>query len=206
MKALLAQILRQSEKTVNDADRYLQDERWETFMQAYADAQRVYDDAQAVQEEIDQAALALADAYAGLRLAPDEELLAKLESFLQATAQISEARYSREELSLIADVRAEAQDLLAAETIDEDRFAQLNEKMDHVLELIVQREQTENTPPDEEGGEENEGADDADTADDAQKPAQDAPDTAAADSADTMLALLAAAGAASVMAYRRKRS
>lgn len=205
-KTLLAQILRQSEKAVNDADRYIQDDRWETFMQAYADAQRVYDNEQVVQGEIDQAALALADAYAGLRLAPDEELLAELESFLQATAQISEACYSREELSIIADVRAEAQELLAAENIDEDRFAQLNEKMNYVLELIAQREQTENTPSDEEGGEENEGADDADTADDAQKLAQDAPDTAAADSANTMLALLVSAGAASALAYRRKRS
>ena len=175
-------------------------------MQAYADAQRVYDNEQVVQGEIDQAALALADAYAGLRLAPDEELLAELESFLQATAQIIEACYSREELSMIADVRAEAQELLAAENIDEDRFAQLNEKMNYVLELIAQREQTENTPSDEEGGEENEGADDADTADDAQKLAQDAPDTAADDRANTMLALLVSAGAASALAYRRKRS
>lgn len=192
-KSLLGQLLDQTDEAAGNAGAYVQ-ESWSVFMNAYEAAQRVYADEQATQEAIDEAALALADAYAGLRLLPDETLLAQLEDFLQETAGIDAERFSAEDMSYITAVRAKAQQMLDSAEFDTETFAQLESDMSKVLQLIAEKEQSTALDDKEE---QTKAEDDGQGADQV--------DTASAHTADALFVLLLTTGMMMVMAYHHRK-
>ena len=190
-RSVLEYLIAQAEEALAEADAYDQeDDSWTAFMNAYEAACAMRDDPEATAAEIEQTALALADAYADLRLLPDEEQLAQLHDFLDQVDQLDRTRYDEAVLSQIDKTAAQARAMIEA-GFDEEAFAAFLPQMEHALELMAQ------TKP-EEGGEDLPiGQDDPDPADPA--------DTGASGGMNGMIGMLAAAAAVTLI-IRRKQS
>lgn len=190
-RSVLEYLIAQAEEALAEADAYDQeDDNWTAFMNAYEAACAMRDDPEATAAEIEQTALALADAYADLRLLPDEEQLAQLHDFLDQVDQLDRTRYDEAVLSQIDKTAAQARAMIE-EGFDEEAFAAFLPQMEHALELMAQ------TKP-EEGGEDLPiGQDDPDPAGPA--------DTGASGGMNGMIGMLAAAAAVTLI-IRRKQS
>ena len=189
-RSVLEYLIAQAEEALAEADAYDQeDDNWTAFMNAYEAACAMRDDPEATAAEIEQTALALADAYADLRLLPDEEQLAQLHDFLDQVDQLDRTRYDEAVLSQIDKTAAQARAMIEA-GFDEETFAAFLPQMEHALELMAQ------TKP-EEGGEDLPiGQVDPDPAGPA--------DTGASGGMNGMIGMLAAA--AVTLIIRRKQS
>lgn len=190
-RSVLEYLIAQAEEALADADAYDQeDDSWAAFMNAYEAARAVRDDLEATAAEIEQAALALADAYADLRLLPDEEQLAQLHDFLDQVDQLDRTRYDEAVLSQIDKTAAQARAMIEA-GFDEEAFAAFLPQMERALELMAQ------TKPEEDGEDLPIGQDDPDPAGPA--------DTGASGGMNGMIGVLAAAAAVTLI-IRRKQS
>ncbi len=189
-RSVLEYLIAQAEEALAEADAYDQeDDSWTAFMNAYEAACAVRDDPDATAAEIEQTALVLADAYADLRLLPDEEQLAQLHDFLDQVEQLDRTRYDEAVLSQIDKTAAQAR-VMIEEGFDEEAFAAFLPQMEHALEQMAQ------TKP-EEGGEYLPiGQDEPDPAGPA--------DTGASGGMNGMIGMLAAAAATLII--RRKQS
>ena len=133
---LLDHLLDQGQTALNNAAAYDQEDvRWSAFVQAYEAASALRDDPYVQADQIAQAALTLADAYADLRLLPDEDKLAQLNAFLDQVEQLDRALYSEAALKQIDAAAAQARALI--EDFDEERFAAFLPQLEQAQELIA---------------------------------------------------------------------
>lgn len=134
-KSVLAAIIEKVETVLPNKEQYRQDDgTWEAMETALNSAKTIYEDEQATQEAVNNAATVLANAYANIRLLPDEKLLAQLEDFIQIAQGINRSLYAQADLAYIDEVSQEAQAMLNSQNLSE--FDALSEKMSKALDII----------------------------------------------------------------------
>lgn len=123
---ILVYLLDQAEAVMKQKDLYdTAAASWTIFEAAYANAQKVCNEAKR-QEEIDAAAQALADAYSDIRLIANEDVLKQLQDFLNRINQMNLADYREADQQIILDARTYVTSLLEQEsfTMEEYRTAE----------------------------------------------------------------------------------
>lgn len=115
-KTDLAKVIAFAEEIEGRLDSYVEAGRQE-FINALAEARTVYDDGNAMQDEVDQTWKALLDALADLRIKADKDAL---EDLIHEAEGIDLSAYTEESVQVFRTALANAQSILADETLSED--------------------------------------------------------------------------------------
>lgn len=130
-------------EVIGDGSKYKHDEAWEAFQTALTNANNVLLQENATQEDVNNAFVALANAYADIRLIPNEALLAQLKEFVSVVDKADLSLYSEANVSKILKVRSSVANMLAdPENIKEEAYIALQPEMAEVLS-ILQNEKVE---------------------------------------------------------------
>lgn len=137
----ILQFLYDSVKDI-DLSLYLEDGK-EAFRQALGQTAAVLAKAEN-QQQVDEAATALNQAYMNLRLLPDEALLARLEQFAAAVLSLDRTLFSTEELSRLDEAAEKVQIMVAAHRngshqMDQAEAQNLADETDELMALISSR-------------------------------------------------------------------
>lgn len=141
-KSVLEYFIEAAKNVVAHQENYLKNAAWDAFIEALAAAEEVYADETATQAAVDEAAVALSNAYMNIRLIPDENMLKQLEDFLAYTSSIDRTLYTEQDLSIIDEAVKKAQDMLNSRDFDEAEFHAFTAIMKNVIERIDQNKIT----------------------------------------------------------------
>lgn len=119
---------------VLDGEAYLHDAKWDAYVAALQTANDIMAATDASKADIQQAINALTSAYEDLRLLPDEDKLAALESFVNSIDALDASMYSVENYNYMVSVATRARMLL--NEFDEEAYVALAPEMSKVLKLI----------------------------------------------------------------------
>lgn len=167
-RSLLEFIVSRSDVIAAEADKYIQDDSWTAFLSRLEEARAVLENASATQEEIDAAAEALHNAYLCVRLAPDEDLIRELNSFVSEVRMINRSLFSTRELVIIDEALDQAQALLDAPVFDNLAAKDFVENSIPEIRTLVQDRTDDQKEPEKPAGD-----DKLQTPSDEKKPAAD---------------------------------
>ena len=118
-KTELKNKIEQAEQILKDLDQYVDDaDAKQAFEDALTNAKAVYDNADAVQADVDEAERTLANAINALHKKADKSGLEQLVGELQ---KIDPAKYTEESVKVLTDALAEAEDLLKQDLAESDQ-------------------------------------------------------------------------------------
>ena len=115
-KTMLEQLIARAEDMTANADKYVQD-HWQELVDTLAKAKEVMDDGNAMEEDVQPAAQALLDAILAQRFKADKSIL---EDLLNKAENLNLEGYTAESVAVFRSALAEAQAVLADETLSED--------------------------------------------------------------------------------------
>lgn len=136
-KTVLADLIQKTQYAIDNEALYQQNDAWTAFKTAFENANVVFENKEATQEEINHAAVALADAFTTIRLLPSEELLTQLETFVNIVTSIDRTCYSAANLALIDETYVKANLMLENKNFGEQEFSAFEPKMVEVLNIIA---------------------------------------------------------------------
>ena len=203
-KTMLEQLITKAEAMVEASDKYVAD-HWQALLDALETALAVQDDGDAMQADVDQAAEALLNAILDQRFKADKSIL---EGLIAQAQRIDLTGYTAQSVDTFRTALAEAQAVLADDSLSEDEQSQVDAMVDkltaamHGLTADGAAEPSDTPATD---------TPEASKAPDAtQKPAQDnkVPATGDTHVMDLWIALTAASAVAlaSLASARKKRS
>lgn len=135
-KRLLSYAIEIAQAAVAEKENFILNDAWKSFELALADAEKVFADAAATQDEVNKAASSLMNRYEDIRRLPNEEMLKQLEDFIKVTQNIDRSLFSTSELSQIDMAISTAQLMLDNKDFNEEKFAAFTNAMGNVLEMI----------------------------------------------------------------------
>ena len=115
-KTMLNLLIDRAQDMIPNKDKYVAD-HWQQLVDALGQAQKVAADGDAMQEDVDQAAQALLDAILAQRFKADKSIL---EELVGQAEDMNLAGYTAESVAVFRTALANAQDVLADETLTED--------------------------------------------------------------------------------------
>lgn len=146
-KDVLRYVLETIRVNMQDESKYKKDDAWKIFQTTMSDAQRILDQQDASQNDINRAIQNVALAYENLRLLPSEDQLAAMKVFIMNVRNMNRQQFTNAELAIIDSVYAQVKGMM--NDFNSKRYASLSIKMDEVSALIEEKAQDEilvNTP------------------------------------------------------------
>ena len=123
---MLELLLDRAQTMMDNADKYVAD-HWQQLVDALADAQTVYDDPNALDSDVQPVADALLDAILAQRFKADKSIL---EDLINQAEGINLDGYTAESVAVFRSALAEAQAVMADESLSEDDQATVNAAVD----------------------------------------------------------------------------
>ena len=114
-KAMLEQLISRADVMMSEADKFA-DTNWQQLVDALAEAKTVYDDGDAMQEDVDAAAEALLNAILAQRYEADKSIL---EDLINQANEIDTSLYTAESVQAFTAALKSANAILADESLDE---------------------------------------------------------------------------------------
>ena len=114
-KAMLEQLISRADVMMSEADKFA-DTNWQQLVDALAEAKTVYDDGDAMQEDVDAAAEALLNAILAQRYEADKSIL---EDLINQANEIDTSLYTAESVQAFTAALKSANAVLADESLDE---------------------------------------------------------------------------------------
>ena len=114
-KAMLEQLINRADVMMSEADKFA-DTNWQQLVDALAEAKTVYDDGDAMQEDVDAAAEALLNAILAQRYEADKSIL---EDLINQANEIDTSLYTAESVQAFTAALKSANAILADESLDE---------------------------------------------------------------------------------------
>ena len=115
-KTMLEQLIAKAEDMIPNQDKYVQD-HWQELVDALAKAKEVMNDGNAMEEDVQPAAEALLNAILAQRFKADKSIL---EDLLNKAENLNLEGYTADSVAVFRSALAEAQALMADETLTED--------------------------------------------------------------------------------------
>ena len=131
-KAMLEQLITKAEAMVEESDKYVAD-HWQALLDALETALAVQADGDAMQEDVDQAAEALLKAILDQRFKADKAIL---EGLIAQAQRIDLTGYTAQSVDTFRTALAEAQAVLADDSISEDEQSQVDAMVDKLTAAI----------------------------------------------------------------------
>lgn len=136
-KTVLADFIQKTKHAIDNEALYQQNDAWAAFKTAFENANAVFENKEATQEEINNAVVTLADTYTTIRLLPSEALLNQLETFVNIVTAIDRTCYSAADLARIDETYVKANLMLVNKDFDEQEFKAFEPNMVEVLKIIA---------------------------------------------------------------------
>ena len=114
-KAMLEQLISRADVMMSEADKFA-DTNWQQLVDALAEAKTVYDDGDAMQEDVDAAAEALLNAILAQRYEADKSIL---EDLINQANEVDTSLYTAESVQVFTAALKSANAILADESLDE---------------------------------------------------------------------------------------
>ena len=118
-KTMLELVITRGDEMMSNADKYV-DTHWQDLVDALATAKQVLNDGDAMQEEVDEATQALLNAILAQRYKADKSIL---EDLINQAEGINLDGYTADSVAVFRAALAEAQAVMADETLSEDNQA-----------------------------------------------------------------------------------
>ena len=125
-KDMLELLLDRAQTMMDNADKYVAD-HWQQLVDALADAQTVYDDPNALDSDVQPVADALLDAILAQRFKADKSIL---EDLVGKAENLNLEGYTADSVAAFRSALAEAQAVMADESLSEDDQATVNAAVD----------------------------------------------------------------------------
>ncbi len=214
-KAMLEQLISRADVMMSEADKFA-DTNWQQLVDALAEAKTVYDDGDAMQEDVDAAAEALLNAILAQRYEADKSIL---EDLINQANEIDTSLYTAESVQVFTAALKSANAILADESLDEAAKAEdaqanqavideavvdLQSALDNLVEASADDSGNTNT-----GDDANKGDDNTSTQDPNKGPMDDSKNPATGDNnliALGALAVLLTSAGAFVVIRRKSRA
>lgn len=136
-KTALANIVHKISEVVGNGENYRHNDAWSTFEAALDSANKVLTNENAKQIEINNAFIALTNAYEDIRLLPNEELLSKFKAYIQFVDELDLTNYSEENAMRIMSVRNEVVALISdLNNFDDVRSVALQNEIISIMNII----------------------------------------------------------------------
>lgn len=131
-KTMLNLLIDRAQDMIPNKDKYVAD-HWQQLVDALAEAQKVASDGDAMQEDVDQAAQALLDAILAQRYKADKSILKEL---IRQAEDMELTGYTAESVAVFRTALANAQAVLADETLTEDDQATVDAAVEQLTQAM----------------------------------------------------------------------
>ena len=147
-KTMLEQLIAKAEAMIPNQDRYVQD-HWQQLVDALEAAKKVMADGDAMEEDVQPAAEALLNAILAQRFKADKSIL---EDLINKANSLDLSGYTAESVAVFKAALAEANQVLADESLSEDDQGIVDaavQKLDTAIENLSTNDDGETTKPDD---------------------------------------------------------